>query len=294
MATRQAAAGGTLSTVDGLNARTYPGFGGMSQITNPLTSSYNGFQTGIRQQNRHGFSFEVDYTYSHEIDDQVGSNDLNTTSNPWNLKYDKGSGSLDRRQILSTNYLYIFPFFMHDSGFAHTVLGGWQISGTFISQAGLPWAGNNTPGSGFGDTVGLGGGYTNRAQRNPEAGILYQHGKKDANGIPTLVSNSNGAFVAPVAAWKGGPNLGFGDVGRDTIVGPGRTNFNTSLYKTFAFTERFSFQFRAETYNTFNHTQFATGGAAGAVNLNTSSGTFGEYTGAADPRTWQFGGRFAF
>ncbi len=294
LATREASAGGTLSSVDTSNARNYPGFGGMSQITNPLTSSYNSFQTGIRQQDRHGFSYEVDYTWSHEIDDQVGSNDLNTTSNPFNLKYDRGSGSLDRRQILSANYLYIFPFFMHQSGIAHTVIGGWQISGTFIAQSGLPWAGNSTPGSGFADTVGLGGGYTNRADRAPGVSIKYTHGKKDANGIPTLVTNSNGAFIQPVAAWNGGANLGFGNTGRDAIVGPGRVNFNTSLYKTFAFNERFSFQFRAETYNTFNHTQFATGGAAGNVNLNVSSGTFGEYGGAADPRTWQFGGRFTF
>lgn len=152
----------------------------------------------------------------------------------------------------------------------------------------------NTPGGGFADTVGLGGGYTNRAERASGVAIDYTHGKKDANNVPTLVSNSNGAFVAPIAAWLGGSNLGFGNTGRDAILGPGRLNFNTSLYKTFAFTERFSFQLRAETYNTFNHTQFATGSASGDVNLNTNSSTFGEYTGAADPRTWQFGTRLTF
>ena len=57
-------------------ARTYPGFNGMNQIANILTGSYNSFQAGLRQQNRHGLSFEVDYTYAHEIDDQVGSADL--------------------------------------------------------------------------------------------------------------------------------------------------------------------------------------------------------------------------
>lgn len=36
--------------------------------------------------------------------------------------------------------------------------------------------------------------------------------------------------------WNGGPNLGFGNAGRDIVVGPGRTNFGTNLYKSFAFT----------------------------------------------------------
>jgi hypothetical protein len=152
-----------LSTVQGLQARNYAGFGYMTQITNQLTGSYNSFQAGLRQQNRHGLSFEVDYTYSHEIDDQMGSTDLNTTSNPWNLKYDKGSGSLDRRNILNINYTYKLPFFAGSSGLAHSVLGGWEISGTEITEAGLPWAGNFAPSSGYSDTVGLGGGYTNRA-----------------------------------------------------------------------------------------------------------------------------------
>ena len=42
-------------------------------------------------------------------------------------------------------------------------------------------------------------------------------------------------FSYPVAAWNGGPNLGFGNGRKDAVVGPGRVNFTTSLYKTFAF-----------------------------------------------------------
>ena len=54
-----------------------------------------------------------------------------------------------------------------------------------------------------------------------------------------------------VPGWLGGPNLGFGNAGKDSIVGPGRVNFTTSLYKTFAFTERMNFQLRIESFNTF-------------------------------------------
>jgi len=291
MSTREASANGSLTAcptcaaLDHL-ARTYPGFGGMSEITNPLTGSYNSFQIGLRQQNRHGLSGEIDYTYSHEIDDQVGSNDLNTTSNPWDLKYDKGSGSLDRRNILNMNYTYKLPFFAHDSGLAHSILGGWELSGTVISESGLPWAGNNTPGSGYADTVGLGGGYTNRANLAGKPNYVKAKTTVGTNTGYQWVSNAG--FSAPTAAWLGGPNLGFGNEGRDAVVGPGRSNFTTSVYKSFAFTERARFEVRVDSFNTFNHTQFD------AFNNSVSSSNFGFTTNTQDPREFEFGGKFIF
>jgi hypothetical protein len=286
MATREAQANGSLSTVNALEARTYVGFGGMTQITNPLTGSYNSFQVGLRQQDRHGLSFEVDYTYAHEIDDQVGSSDLNTTSDPWDLKYDKGSGSLDRRNILNINYTYKIPLFAHAGGFTHSVLGGWELSGTEITESGLPWAGNNTPGSGYADTVGLGGGYTNRPNLAGKPTYVKGHATVGTNTGYQWVSQAG--FSEPTAAWNGGPNLGFGNEGRDAIVGPGRTNFTTSVYKSFAFTEQARFELRVDSFNTFNHTQF------NAFNNTVSNNNFGFTTGTQDPREFEFGGKFIF
>jgi len=286
MATRQAAATGTISTVNGLLAHTYPGFGSMNQITNPLTGGYNSFQAGLRQQNRHGLSFEVDYTYSHEIDDQVGSTDLQTTSNPWDLKYDKGSGSLDRRNILNANYTYKLPIFAGSGGLAHDILGGWELSGTIVSEAGLPWAGNNTPGGGYSDTVGLGGDYTNRPNLVGKPTYVKAHATVGTNTGYQWVSQAG--FSQPTAVWNGGPNLGFGNEGRDAVVGPGRTNFSTSIYKSFAFSERARFELRADSFNTFNHTQF------NAFNDTVSSSNFGFVTGTQDPREFEFGGKFIF
>ena len=72
------------------------------------------------------------------------------------------------------------------------------------------------------------------------------------------------------------------------VVGPGRTNFTTSLYKSFAFTERAHFELRMDSFNTFNHTQF------NAFNNTVSNSNFGFVTGAQDPREFQFGGKFVF
>jgi hypothetical protein len=289
LATRQAYATGKLSPVATLQADTYPGFGQIRLQENPLTGTYNSFQVGLRQQNKHGLSFELDYTYSHQIDDSQSSVDVdnnNPSFDPWNLKYDKGSGTLDRRNIFNGNYEYKIPLFAHDSGLVHTVLGGWEVSGTFVSEAGLPWAGNTSPGDGGPDTVGLGGDYRIRA--NLAGKPVYTKGKTTVGTVTGYQWVSNANFSQPTPAWLGGPNLGFGNSGKDAVVGPGRTNFTTALYKSFAFTERTHFELRAESFNTFNHTQF------NGFNTNVAQPNFGFVTSTQDPREFEFGGKFQF
>jgi hypothetical protein len=283
MATRQSAGQGKLTGAQTTMARTFAGFNGINQESNIATSSYNSFQAGLRQQSRHGLSFEIDYTYAHEIDSQVGSSDLNTSTNPFNLKYDRGSGSLDRRQILNMNYVWQIPIYAHSKGLAHAILGGWELSGTVISQSGLPWAGNNAPSDGGGDTVGLGGNYTIRPNFT---GKVHYPKARNAGGVYQWVSSAG--FTQPVAAWNGGPDLGFGNAGRDVVVGPSRTNFGTNLYKSFAFTERARFEFRCESFNTFNHTQFNN------FHNNITGSDFGNVSGVQDPRTFELGGKLVF
>jgi hypothetical protein len=296
LATREASVNGGLTTVQKLNLATYPGYANIRLQENPLTGTYNSFQVGLRQQNKHGLSFELDYTYSHQIDDSQSSVDVdnnNPSFDPWNLKYDKGSGALDRRNIFNGNYEYKIPLFNHASGLVHSVLGGWEVSGTVISEAGMPWLGNTAPSDGGSDTVGLGGDY--RIRPNLTGKPVYTKGKTTVGTVTGYQWVSSANFSMPVAAWDGGPNLGFGNAGKDAVVGPGRTNFTTALYKSFAFTERAHFELRAESFNTFNHTQF------NAINsgLNFSSSgvpanNFGFVTGTQDPREFELGGKFIF
>jgi hypothetical protein len=256
--------------------RTYQGWGNINQQENTTNGNYNGFQTGIRVQNRWGLSGEFDYTWSHEID--LTTQDLVGVSNPWNLKYDKGSGFLDRRHIISANYVYHLPIFKNSVGLTKTMLGGWEVAGTFLAQSGAP---NNVPGVGVSlnyDPIGLGGGYTNRPNQSAKTHYLKQRNQWF----------DKTAFSAPVPAWLGGPNLGFGNARKDSIVGPSRVNFTTSLYKSFAMTERARFELRFESFNTFNHFQ--------PNNLNTTYGNsdFAKITSAWDPRTLELGGKFVF
>jgi hypothetical protein len=266
---------------------TYPGFGQMQLGTNSTNNTYNGLQGSLRLQNKWGLSGELDYTYSHAID--ITDNDLATVANPWNLKYEKGNTGYDRRQVFQGNYIYSLPIFNKAGGLTHSLLGGWQVAGTFVKETGEP---NASAFSGVTDPVGLGGLYTNYANIvNP---IHYHH--KVGDWFDTFANGGVGSLAQdpqapPSAGYAGGPNLGFGDGRKDSFVGPGRVDFTTSLYKTFAFTERAHLEFRAESYNTFNHTEF---NSINSTYSNSTGGQYGTATGDWGPRILQLGSRIVF
>ncbi len=267
--------------------RTYPGFADIQQEENTTNGNYNGFQTGLRIQNRWGLSGELDYTYSHEID--LTTYDLDGVSNPFNLKYDKGSGALDRRQMLSANYVYNLPFLAKSAGLVKSVLGGWELAGTIIDETGLNSSGNNQgPGLSINyDPVGLNNGnnaYTNRP--NVSGRVHYTKKYSPATGQNEWFDTAQ--FSAPVPVWLGGTDQGFGSARKDAIVGPGRVNFTTSLYKSFAMTERAHVELRFESFNTFNHTQF------NAFDDKLGDSQFGQLTSVWDPRVLELGGKFVF
>jgi hypothetical protein len=262
--------------------RTYPGFGNITQIENTTNSNYNSLQAALRMDSRHGLTFQFSYTYSHEIDIQSG--DLTSTnqqnsggqlSNPFNTNYDRGSGTIDRRNVFTANYVYNFPFFLHSSSaLKRSLLGGWQISGITVAQSGNPVNATYTP-----DTLGLGGGTTNRP--NKVQNVSYPHKQ--------LAWFNTGTFGAPLAPWAGGTGNGYGTAGKDTIVGPGLFNWNMSLFKSFQLIkEGMQIQLRAESYNTFNHTEWNN------IDTQFTDKNFGQITSTYDPRTWQFGGKFLF
>ena len=123
----------------------------------------------------------------------------------------------------------------------------------------VPYGQSSTGGN---DTIGLGGGYTNR----PNASGKMSYPKKVNEWFDTASSPFR-------------PQLGWADRtrasatrARTPIVGPGRVNFTTSLYKSFAMTERAHFELRFESFNTFNHT------SSTALTPRTTDGNFGQVT----------------
>ncbi|WP_158941673.1 carboxypeptidase regulatory-like domain-containing protein [Granulicella sp. S190] len=272
---------------NGLNAnanlyRPYQGFGNIKVEENGSNSSYNSFQAALRMEKKHGLSLQLAYTWSHEID--ISSGDLgNAVSNPYDLKYDRGSGAYDRRHIFNANYVYDLPFFLHSDKFVlREFVAGWQIAGVTTAEAGTPEVNGSSVGISYNgpDTLGLGGNTFNRP--NVVGAISYP--KTQHAWFNTA------AFAAPVAPWtNGGTTTGYGNSSKDVVVGPGLFNWNISLYKDIALPrEGMHFQFRAESFNTFNHTEFQN------VDANTADQNFGQVTSTFDPRTLQFGLKFLF
>ncbi len=273
-------------SVSGANSnlyRMFQGFGGITQIENTTNSNYNSLQAGLRMQNRHGLSLQLAYTYGHEIDIQSG--DLGSTnqqgsggllSNPFDTRYDRGSGVIDRRHVFNANYIYNFASFADRGTAMRLLLGGWTFSGVTVATSGNPVNVTYSP-----DTLGLGGGTTNRPNFDRS---LRSYPKKQ------LAWFNPAAYTSPAAPWAGGPNQGYGTAGKDSIVGPGLFNWNMSLFKEFRITsaEGPRIQLRAESYNTFNHTQW------NAISTGFTNSNFGQVTSTNDPRTFQFGGKFIF
>jgi hypothetical protein len=147
-----------------------------------------------------------------------------------------------------------------------TALGGWELSGIALFESGTPTSIGAGP-----DVLGLGGTTGNRA--DAVAPFTYQKTR--------LQWFSTSSFAKP-----GAPQ--WGSAARNSVLTPGRNNWNMALFKAFQIKERARFEFRAETFNTFNHTQLT------GLQTSVTSGNFGQLTGANSPRIFQLGAKFGF
>jgi hypothetical protein len=223
--------------------------------------------------------------------------------NAYDIAANRASSAFDLRHNLSVSYVYGLPFFK-GSGLTHTLLGGWQISGITVAQSGLPFTVTN--GTTFGDNAGVGNGVGtgSRPDLVGDPGAVTAAQKAAASSVFGPLIYNPAAFALPTG-------LTFGNVGRNTLNLPGRINFDFGLFKEFPVKEKVRFQFRWETFNLFNHTQFNsvsgnnTTGSPGGTNspldtsdpgsaLSLSNSSFLHVTGAHQPRIMQFGLRVQF
>ncbi|HEX4038688.1 MAG TPA: TonB-dependent receptor [Acidobacteriaceae bacterium] len=276
--------------------RPYLGWSNIRQEETATNFNYNSLQAALRTSSWHHLSLQFAYTYSHELDIQSAdettatlSGSGGTLSDPYNPRYDYGSGNFDRRHIFNANYIYTLPRFEQSNALLRETAGGWTFSGVTQAETGSPvnphfngnFNGQTAPANFYSDTLGLGGNTTNR----PNLLSAVDYSKKQGQWFSTS------SFGLPVAPWAGGSNQGFGTARKDSVVGPGLFNWNLSLYKDFAFTSRLEgprFELRVESFNTFNHTEW------NAIDTGTNDTTWGQVTSTYDPREFQFGGKVLF
>jgi len=180
------------------------------------------------------------------------------------------------RHRLTHSMNYDLPFgkgrkWSFDSGVADAVLGGWAMNVIFTSQTGLPF------------TPTLATSVSNAGGSRPDR---LKTGKID-NSTPNLWYDTS--FNRADAAWGVPRQFTFGNSGRNILFGPGRVNFDYSVFKDFTFSERFKLQYRAEFFNLFNTPQFDLPNSSIG---NPNAGTITSIVG--NPRQVQMALRFAF
>jgi Carboxypeptidase regulatory-like domain len=223
-------------------------------------SSYNALQVDVNRRFSGGLTLRGVYTFSKVLDD---GDSLNATtsgggpalaSNPFNLRSDWGLGTFDVRHVAVINASYALPVghgrrFLRDiGGFTNTLAGGWTVNSIVTLQGGFPFSPqlSYNP-SNNGDTRNPVRPFVNPAFTGPV--IL---------GKPTRWFDPN-AFLTPVftpgamAAANGGF---YGNVGRDTLIGPGLGTWDFSVLKDTRIRESLNLQFRAEIFNLLNRANF--------------------------------------
>jgi hypothetical protein len=275
--------------IGGANYSTAPGlpFSGLRSIRLTATEAnthYNGLQIDVNSQVGRDLQLRAFYTLSRSEDPSnggTGGGDLNNVSNPYlGWRYDIGPSGFDRTHVAVVNFIYDIPLFRsNQSRLLKSTLGGWQVSGIVTMESGVPI----NIGVASSNTASGNNGLPNATNRPDRAGSIT-YPQSAVPGKQQGIQYVNPAsFAFPVLGT-------FGNLGHNAARGPGRDNWNLSLFKSFVFSETRGsrLEFRVETFNTFNHTQFHD------VSNNFGSSNFGQFTSAFDPRIMQLGLKLYF
>lgn len=265
----------------------FPAFRRISNINffTPFnTSTYNSLQVqGTRRvkSSAIGFSYTLSRATTYSDDQDSG---LTFNWVPM-LQRNKAVAGFDRTHNLQIYGTYELPFGRGhrwlQNGFWSKIAGGWQTNWILSRYSGTPFTIQSS------DTSLNAPGNTQTAdQVLPTVDILGGHG----SGQPYFNPNA----FAPVTAVR------FGNVGRNTVRGPGFFNLDTSVFRDFKATERFTVQFRAECFGTTNTPQFGMPGATASSLTRRSDGSvqalngFSEILSAAGERQFRFALRVEF
>jgi hypothetical protein len=211
-----------------------------SYLPNILFSKYNALQAQLRR-NYQRLSLEANYTWSHEIDDEV--NVFAGFSDPFNPALDIGSGDWDTRHNFTASALYNLPDLKGSSRLTQETLGGWQVSSILQTRSGL--AQNVEVTNGF---------FGNYMRPNR---VADQPLKLPNASWPNSSYNISAFTLEPGFDGVWGDPTTLGNIGRNYIRGPAYFQWDISGMKNFVITEKLKMQFRADIFNILNHPNFS-------------------------------------
>jgi hypothetical protein len=248
---------------------------GINLLENSAQSSYHAGYVNVRRRFSRGLTFLANYTFSKNLSDAPDFRspmfESAAPQNNSNLRLEKGL-ACDVRHRFAFSAVYSLPS-LAKSGFAQTITKDWRLSAIYQAQSGFPFTI-----SVFGDTANAG----TLLGENPIRANYTGQEVFDANSRTADRWFNTAAFSTPAA-------FTFGNVGRNTVYGPGRQTRDLALQREFAMTETVKLQIRAEAFNALNHTNL------GTPNRFVNTPQFGTITEAATPgREIQLGVRVSF
>jgi hypothetical protein len=280
--------------------------GGITDAVPSQSASYNGLQAQLTRNAGRLAQFGLIYTWSHSIDYEdngAGSGSEGVKfSTPAYFRFNRGNAGYDRTNNLQFWTIYHLPFgngqMFANHGIGSAILGGLQLNAQISHVSGAPFSVSpsssaiNSPGNTeYADLVKpyhqLGGHNRTPGNSSVSGGLAWFDPTDFANPVePTYTATqSPGSIIAPH----------FGNTHRNEFRGPGVTNVNASVFRSFHIFRESEFQVRVEAFNLLNHVELVSN-----PNATVGGGTFGYITSfnlSNNPgvtRTLQYSGRFTF
>jgi len=244
-------------------------------LENSAQSWYDAGYVNVRRRYSHGLSFLANYTFSKSLtnapDFRSAMDESSIPQNNNDLALEKGLGC-DVRHRFVLSAVYAIPAY-NRAAFTRLLTQNWTFSTIYQIQSGMPFTI-----SVFGDTANSG---TVLGENPIRANVTGQ--PVFGPGTHTADEWFNRAAFATPAAFT------YGDVGRNTVSGPGMQTMDIALQRAFRITERVNFQFRSEAFNALNKVNL------GTPNRFVNTPQFGTITMAMTPgREIQLSARLSF
>ena len=242
-------------------------------------SNYNALEMMLQKRFSHGLQFQAAYTFSKSIDD--GST-FEETLNPFNFGASRALSLFNSKQRFVISYDWELPVRKY-SGFAGRVLDDWEVSGITQFQSGFPIRLNTENDNELINSLFFLG------TEAPSLVAPFQ--KLDPRKTYTNLGlttpgywfNPNDFADPPLGSFNNGTQ-------RTICCGPGLVDWDFSLHKKIALSETRYFQFRAEIFNVFNHTNYSNPDGG----FSDGPTSFGKIASAGDPRLVQFALKFFY
>jgi hypothetical protein len=266
----------TGATVGNENSRRlYPGLGAVELAQSYEYEGFNSLQANVTRRENNGLTLLSNIVWSKTIDNTSSATEGNAgPPDPFNLATGRGPADFDQTIRFNTSANYLVPHFAVQ-GWESALVNDWQVNAIVSLQTGFPF----TVLSGTDRSLsGIGNDYADRVG-NPARPA----------GVSKIKEYFNTAAFVPATMGT------FGNIGRNSLRGPGYGDVDLSVFKNLLTGERVNAQFQAEAFNAFNRVNFGNPANANTAPVATvSSGTYGQITSANSPRVFQFGLKLLF